>query len=328
MGNNPRPKKQHYVPRFYLEHFTDGDGMVWTYDSQGNDVRPATPLNTAVETNFYSIMDDEGGHNDEIEHWLQGVEGKASELYPKVLRGEKLEGQGKADFSVFVSSLYTRSPAMITAYAEFTGYMAQHLNDFVLASRARFDAMMDRYDADKGIETTQKQRDETFAFARDKSRYIIQVDKKRGLRALGVTDRLTEIFYDMTWVVFESPHQHLVTSDNPVIQVSPPDDHHPIYGDGGFLNKRANVSVPLSSSRMLGLAWMADAPKGVHRVPKEQGRLFNRQRAHFSERYLYASQRDAGIQALGQKYRKPGLRMEVSGMRELAPVEVKRNLSR
>jgi hypothetical protein len=27
-----RTKKQHYVPRFYLDHFKGVDGMVWTYD--------------------------------------------------------------------------------------------------------------------------------------------------------------------------------------------------------------------------------------------------------------------------------------------------------
>lgn len=328
MAVHPRPKKQHYVPRFYLEHFTDSNGMVWAYDLQTDEIRTGTPENTAIETNFYSVINDDGVYNDEIENWLQGVEGKASELYPRVLRGERLKDQEKADFAVFIASLYARSPAIVTAYAEMSGYMAQHFTNVTFANRTRFETMMDRYDADRGTRTSKKERDETFEFAKDKSRYFVQVDKKRGLQALSVTDHLTNIFYDMTWVVFESKKQHLITSDNPVIQVNPPEDRHPIYGNGGFLNKRTNVSLPLSSSRLLGLMWDATVKDGVHPVGKNQGRLFNRQRAHFSERYLYASERDSGIKALGKKFRKPGLRMEVSGMDALAPVEVKRKLNK
>lgn len=324
MAIKPRPKRQHYVPRFYLEHFADINGMVWSYDLQAESIRPATPENTAVETNFYSVIDAEGEHNDEIENWLQGVEGKASELYPKVLRGERLQGQEKADFAVFIASLFTRSPAIVTAYAELMGKFAQHITDLTMRNRTQFDTEMDRYDADRGVTTSGKERDELFEFAKDKTRYFVEVDKKRGLEALAGTDHLTPIFYDMTWAVFESKDQHLITSDNPVVRVTPPSDHHPIYGDGGFLNKRVNVSLPLSSTRMLGLFWNDKAVVGVHPIGREAGKVYNRQRAHFSERYLYASERDSGIQALGRKYRKPGLRMELQGTGELAPVKVRR----
>jgi Protein of unknown function (DUF4238) len=327
MAKTSRPKRQHYVPKFYLEHFIDVDGNVWNYDIANNEVRNASPMNTAVETNFYSVLNEAGDYYDEVESWLSGVESKASELYPKVLRGESLVGQEKADFAVFISSLFARSPALITAHAEMTGYLAQQITDSTFTIRERFDASMDRYEASNGKVTTPQQRTEILDFAHDKSQYVIQVDKKRGLSALGIADKLTEIFLGMTWCIFESPDQHLITSDNPVVRVNPIQDEHSIYGDGGFMNKRSNVSFPLSPSRILGLAWLPESPKGICRVDKQQGRLFNRQRAHFAERYLYASRRDEGIGMLGQKFKNPGLRFRVTGQEKLAPVEVKRNLS-
>lgn len=324
----PRTKKQHFVPRFYLAQFADQEGMVWNYDISENVVRPATPENTAVETNFYSILNNDGEYNDEIESWLQGVEGTAAAIYPKLLKGEKLEGQEKADFAVFVSSLYARSPAIVTAYAELTGYLAQHITNVTLKDRSRFENIMNQMDAEKGKTTTQTQRDEAFAFMRDKSRYVLHVDRKRGLPALAVADRLTELFLEMAWTVLESRNQHLITSDNPVVQVNPSNDHHPIYGGGGFLNKRTNVSLPLSPTKLLTMSWVPNSNRGIQQIDKQRGRFFNLQRAHFAERYLYSSQRDAGIQALGQKYKTPGLRMQVSGMDNLAPVVVKRKLSK
>ena len=122
----------------------------------------------------------------------------------------------KADFAVFVSSLYARSPAMVTAYAELTGYLAQHITNVTLKDRSRFEKIMDQIDAEKGKTSNQKQRDEAFEFMRDKSRYVLHVDRKRGLPALGVADRLTDLFLEMTWMMCESRNQHLIASDNPV----------------------------------------------------------------------------------------------------------------
>lgn len=325
MSNN-RTKRQHYIPRFYLEYFTDADGMVWTYDQKVNEVRASIPENTAVETNFYSIKNEDGEYNDVLEDWLAGVEGKAASLYPKLLKGEVLVGQEKADFAVFLSSLHVRSPAMIRANAELAGIMVQHAADILLKDRKQFEAFMDKRDAETSKITPPQERESIFEFASNKENYFIAVDQKKGLQGMGAADRLTDIFLQMNWLLIECQRQHLITSDSPVVQVTPPQDYHPIYGDGGFLNKRVHVTVPLTPSKMLELHWRNDAIPGIHPADKQRGRLYNRQRAHFSERYLYASQRDAGIHALGQKNAKPGLQIESSGSDRLAPIKVKRRL--
>lgn len=326
MSSEPRPKRHHYVPRFYLQNFVDTNGRVWTYDNATGGVFASLPSETALETNLYSVEDEDGALRDDIEHLLSGIESKAAALYPRVLRGETLTGQDKADFAVFLSTLYTRSPAMMNAYAEMSGYFAQQLMDLALSDRRVFETSMDKYDRAKGKTTSAEERDRFFEFARDKSRYTLDVDKKRGLGALAISDRLTEMFFDMSWFVFESPDQHIITSDNPLVRVNPEDSVSPIYGDGGFMNKRSQVTLPLSPTRVLGLCWDLDPRPGVHPIPKVQGRVFNRQRAHFSERYLYASLRDGGISALGQKHREPGQRMWMSGMEEMAKVNLRRGL--
>ena len=327
MSNN-RAKRQHYVPRFYLAYFADAEGMVWTYDTERNEVRAGTPQNTAVETNFYSVRDEADEYVDALEEWLSGVEDKAAPLYPKVLKGEMLDGREKADFSVFLSSLYTRSPAMIRAMAEIMGTITQQMTDMALGDRKNFERYMNEVDAKEGKTTTLEEREAIFEFAKDKTKYVLEVDRKAGLRGMGATDRLTEIFFRMNWIVVQCPRQHLITSDNPVARLTPREDYHPIYGDGAFMNKRTYVTVPLTPSKLLELHWMDQPRPGLHEADKQRGRLYNRQRAYFSERYLYASERDAGIQELGQKHKMPGVRLAASGAAELAPVEVKRRLGK
>ena len=323
-----RTKRQHYVPRFYLAYFADAEGMVWTYDTEHNEVRAGTPENTAIETNFYSIKDEAGEYVDALEEWLSGIEDKAAPLYPKVLKGEALAGQEKADFSVFLSSLYTRSPAMIRAMAEVTGMIAQKVADVVFSNREGFEHYMDKVDAEEGKTRTPVEREAILEFAKDKTKYVFEIDRKVGLEGMGATDRLTDIFFRMNWMVVECQRQHLITSDNPVARLTPREDYHPIYGDGAFLNKRTYVTVPLTPSKLLELRWTDQTRPGLYEADRQRGRLYNRQRAHFSERYLYASQRDAGIQALGQKHKIPGVQLAASEMDRLAPVEVKRRLGK
>lgn len=325
--NRRRAKRQHYIPRFYLEHFADTNGMIWTYDKERDEVRPATAENTAVESNFYSVKDDEDKFLDQLDEWLQGVERKAAPLHLRLLQGDVLEGQDKADYAVFLSSLYARTPTNINAAAEFKGKMVQHMTDVVFRDRDTFNRQMDRYDADTGSTTTAAERDAVFDFARDKSRYVVEVDRKAGLHALGITDRLTPLFMQMHWSVIQCEEQHLITSDNPVVRLTPRADYHPVYGDGGFLNKRTYVTVPLSPLMLLELHWIQLAPPGrILKADRERARLYNRQRAHFSNRYLYASRHDSGIRALARKHRGSGPRLTVSGEENMAPVKVRRGL--
>jgi len=326
MATTPRPTKQHYVPEFYLRHFTNNDGRVITYDTLSNSVRESIPKETAVETNFYSIQTDSGVYRDSIEHWLHSVESDAAPLYDRVARGEVLTGQDRADFAIFLASLYVRTPAMVRAAAELAGAMSQHLSNAVFSSRQAFEASMDSFDRSRGLEPNPQERDELFKYYGDKN-FTLQVSRKMGLRVLGSADKIVEIMMDMAWATFSSVNQHLITSDHPVSVVSPHETAHPVYGDGGFLNKHVTVSLPLTPAKVLILKWRADQPAGIYPLDRSTARNLNVQRAFFAERYLYGSKRDAGIQALGQKYNRPSVRFSTSNQDAIVPMEIVRKIT-
>ena len=180
----PRAKRQHYVPRFYLQHFADADGLVWTYDILEDRIAGSTPENTAVQTNFYSPVDDYGNHFDELEKLLAAIESSAAPIYPSLIDGEVFAGQAKSDMSLFFSTLYLRSPAIINASAELVGYVAQQLTKASLSDRTQFSATMDKIDRERGETTSAEMRREIFEFMNDKSRYRMAVDRKVGLMAM------------------------------------------------------------------------------------------------------------------------------------------------
>src|SRR5262245_47888322 len=122
-----RTKRQHYVPRLHLRYLAGENpaGMVWTYDMIEGTWRPSTPENTAVESNIYSVKDQDGNHVDALEEWLTGIESKAAPIYRRMIGGDLPLGQDRADFAVFVSSLYARSPSILRAFAEGLGMASQ-----------------------------------------------------------------------------------------------------------------------------------------------------------------------------------------------------------
>ncbi len=48
-------KFQHYVPRFYLEAYTDSNGMVWVFDKLTRRIFSTKPENIAGENYFYDV---------------------------------------------------------------------------------------------------------------------------------------------------------------------------------------------------------------------------------------------------------------------------------
>jgi hypothetical protein len=60
------PKKQHVVPRFYLDGFCR-DGLLSVYDRQKNEFRIQTPHNTGAITHYYTFTDAEGRRRYDLE---------------------------------------------------------------------------------------------------------------------------------------------------------------------------------------------------------------------------------------------------------------------
>lgn len=63
------PKRQHYLPRFYLDGFSR-DGLVAVYDREKDEVRRQQPKDTTVIGHFYTMVDEQGRKRYEIEALL------------------------------------------------------------------------------------------------------------------------------------------------------------------------------------------------------------------------------------------------------------------
>ena len=108
----PRPhKKQHKVPRTYLEAFTNEDGRVWVSDNKLRLISEK-PKNILTENDFYTVRFPDGGGTLKVEtEFLGGIETTYSRIYQeKISQHLPLTKIEKAEMAIFVAAALERSP--------------------------------------------------------------------------------------------------------------------------------------------------------------------------------------------------------------------------
>lgn len=280
--------------------------------------------NTAVETHLYSVTLDDGTRATEIEEFLAKVEGKAAGPFEKVLRGENVEGQERADLASFFAMMFVRTNSFRRTYAEaFAGYM--NIKLYATAQHdGAFRTAMEEYEAEHGPLSDKEKEDLRDGMLHPK-KFKLAVDREFTLSALTVHDGLAPILFDMDWSTLIPPEgRYFISSDNPFTREVPSQHLHPLEGPG-FLHKHVEVLFPLSSNRCLLAHWNKDRQQLLN-IPPELVKLANRTRAVNAERFLFGPVRDSGIAALGRKYRdvKAGMKIGGFGPEEFSAVEVKK----
>lgn len=320
-----RPKGQHTTPRFYLDYFTDARGMVWAYDKITGRVGDAIPDETCTQTNFYSAQKPDGTYDDTIEFWLRDIETNAAPIFAALNAGKIPTGDDRAIMSMFLATLYVRTPAMLDLMGKLMGYAIQPAQREAMKPK-NLERFLERYEKEYGAvgpEVRTRMRE----LADDSSQSVIEVSREATLRALSSCDNIAKVFEQMGWTVLGAMDGYFVTSDNPVSRAVPSSEVHPIYGDGGLVNDKVQISLPLSPERCLILQWTSDAPR-ILPLNRDGVRMANRARSAIASRYLYANRRDDGIKSLAEKHKNDGLKMRVDGGPKLSEVVIQRKLKR
>lgn len=294
--------------------------MIWAYDKKLGRVHPTRIENTGGQGNFYSVRRGNGELDDQIDEHLQNVESRAADPYERLIRGEELREQARADFASFLATLYVRSPGMIRSAAEANGKMMQAFMDLHWHDRDAFDRSLDKMGAD-GIGDPGMDRDRLYEFWKQKD-FSLAVLEQSGLLGLGAADPIQEILFDRPWRILETESARFITGDQAVTLWNPP---RPPLSIGGFADPAAEVSFPLNPTQCL-LITGRHLPFRRTLVAEPAVWQLNELRAFEAERLLWSSTRDERVLALALKHQASRRRFRMSGEEHLAEVEVKRNL--
>jgi len=290
-----RTKRQHFVPRFYLNNFCNEDGYIWTHDSRQGEARRSTPENTGFETNIYSPEVEDGNRFDEIEEFLAKIEGAAAPLLLRLLNSEKLDADEKAAMSLFIASMFVRSPAQIRQFAALAGDMAS----WAAAMQIEYDLNSKKK---RGEDT--KLEEEVLDYLGREDALKMNVDRRAGLQSFMQLDPISRLIENMTWSFEVSKDVELITSDNPVFWVASENIPKSPYGFG-LAHKFAVIPFPLSPSLMLRIDHGNPQPWQNHLLDKRRAKIANKMRAEHKDHCLYYRTHHDGLHRLGMKYSKP-----------------------
>lgn len=112
------PKRQHFLPRFYLDGFTK-EGVLAVYDREANEIRVQQPVNTGVIGHFYTLEDEEGRKRFEVEKMLSEFEAKASPTIRKLAAKEEISADERSDLAIFVALAGFRTPDIVDSLKLF-----------------------------------------------------------------------------------------------------------------------------------------------------------------------------------------------------------------
>jgi hypothetical protein len=291
-----RTKKQHVVPRFYLRHFTQADGELWTHDCVAATARKSTPEKTAFETNIYTPVGEDGTRIDLIEDTLAKIESQAAGVYSDLLSFKRLDPVAKLDFAAFLATMFARSPAQLRQFAQTMGQMAlwggRHEMDRAFREREERGEVSE---ADRAIQK----------ILHDNEMFRMDVDRRVGLLAFQQAETLMHLMAQMNWSYEISERQQLVTSDNPVFWVKGGGPPVPAAYGFGLGNPFAVIPFPLSPGVILRLDWRRDGAWKKAKLERQRAKLANQYQAKHKERLLFFRDEDQGLCTLAMKYKDP-----------------------
>jgi Protein of unknown function (DUF4238) len=328
-----KPKRQHTIPCLHLKYFRGDNpkGQVWTYDAMSGRQWSATAENTSVAGNFYSGERPDGTMGTSIEEHLSLIESAAAPVYEALLRCEipADHSQDKMNFAHFLGLMYVRTTSMRRMATESYGRFMQIMLYATAAHPAAFETSMRRYEQERGELFDAEERAELRrAMMTGLADYEFSVPQERTFTVLGAADIIAPILSGMIWSVMIARDGYFITSDNPLVRVVSPTSVSPIYGDGGFLNPTAEMTFPLSPSKLLYISRNTAARRVVLAPPYLD--MANMNRAGASEQYLFADRKDAAVARLAQQFRDTRSSTTTSGYgpKQFGPIKAQRRRSK
>jgi hypothetical protein len=287
-------KKHHYLPRFYLEGFTEFDSnRLWVYEKAGLEVRPSSPEAEGCQKFYHAFVTDEGNRDtNTIEDYFQKIETKTGILFTKIHQREKLTEQDRKELALFVSFMFTRVPLFRT---EIEKMAAEHINQVGLDDAIiDFKISLDTIRTQLGINPNISKNE------------LIKIPSLRGsvfslAQIFHVAIDFFPKFLNLKWrFLFSNQDFKYVTSDNPLYFYSasasgtlPRDD---------FLNDDIEITLPLSKEVSL-IAKRDNIQAGYGPAHAQTIKHITKNTVISAKNYVYSSIRSDSLNNLVQKHK-------------------------
>lgn len=245
------PKRQHFLPRFYLNGFTR-DGFVSVFDRERNEIRRQQPINTAVIGHFYTLEDAEGRLRFELEAFLSEHEDKAKPVIDKlVAKKTSLSADERNNLSIFIALAATRTPDMVNSVQALNSEIIKKQTKLLFADvdQALEHMRVREIYADKPEDELRLQAESIVSLAQTNG-FAVETDEKWAVQiALNMALTMAPFLAMRHWRAIHRNAEKLsfITSDAPVYLNTTAPRPTSTYGVG-FGSPNAFISFPLHQS--------------------------------------------------------------------------------
>lgn len=248
------PKRQHFLPEFYLKGFTK-DGMIAVFDRELNEIRVQQPKNTGVIGHFYTIEDTEGRKRFELEQLLQEYEDKAIPVIRKLTAKEGINADERTDLAIFVALAAFRTPDIVDSLKAFNSDL---IGDMVKGIFADVEDVKERMrrkaDASSTEEELEAEAHELVEYAQS-GQYEVTTNHMWAVSmAMKMAFNIAPILAGRDWAVVhrDNEKKSFVTTDASVLLTTVAPREKSFWGIG-FGNTDALVLFPLTGSCILAM---------------------------------------------------------------------------
>lgn len=282
------PKRHHYLPQFYLRGFCRDDSFC-IFDRDKNEFRVQTPINTAVQKQFYSVRNEDGSFDPALEKLLSQVEAETAPIIAKLDGGGTISFEEKYTLSIFVGLQNNRIPDFKKQLEEMRRGILEKIGDNVApateeeiaeaSSVIPLDEAGPPIPAFELVQNLQAMENNPDLAHNDFLRMIIPMSMQ-----------ISRILFQMSWVIGHTPNDTaFITTDCPFI-ILPPQGFDPTglvgYGIG---TPGAVKLMPLSSRSCLIILDQGHGFKHIS-TNKKDVRGINLRLAVSCDRYLIAAE--------------------------------------
>jgi hypothetical protein len=243
-----RPKRQHFVPRFYLDRF-GRDKQVGVRRRDGRTFIVGTDR-IAAENGFYDVEDADGAMSSVVEtDILCDLEGRAASVFRSVDDSGRPPEEGSEDrlgLAVFTAVQLVRTrehrardefPLAVQAFADGREITRELVAEFL--ETRHLGCRPDDNEIRSALDFVTIALRDAGAYTR---REVVR-------RMFAPVERLVEILTGRWWTVEHDRKQRLITSDTPVVLWRPPSDRDAYEGFGPAT--AAEIRLPLDPEKQL-----------------------------------------------------------------------------
>ncbi len=311
-----KPKQHHYIPKFYLKFFESHDkkDFIWMYQRRKDPIHVKIH-NIAKERHFYSIREEDGELNTELETIFAKMEGVNNKILKKLnsARGPIfISPQEKSEISYFLAIQIVRTPAFHKLLKKLIVEMEKIHIKMLFSNEKAIQEKLNEMKNEKLVNSDISPKEMKEFILNDEWTLEIENEKNYILsESVIIADKIYPMIAAKKIIILRSTSDDFITSDYPVSLISPP-EIPPLYR-GGIL--MSDILFPISRNTALLLTNQnnesyKDFKKtqtkcGYIEISSEDASNINKTTINNAERFLFGPYSNPEIKKLFDKTKEP-----------------------